>query len=240
MASEIKYAPIYFDNEEILNLLSDAERGRLLMAILDFSEACAKGIDFELTDSYGLEAAGKIAFAAMTKGIERLYESLHVKKANGSKGGRPKAESNQAETDENLTITKENLTETEPKLNAEEKEEEEEEEKEYDEEEDEEYLMNSCIAVLPLRDGTEYPLTETMLKKLEPAYPNVDVRTEFLRMERWCLANPGNRKTRRGANRFVNGWLSREQDKARSSPRIHSNPFLDAAGSMEVIGDDPF
>ena len=76
---ELKYAPIYFNDVEILSLLSDAERGRVLMAILDFSAARAKGEEFELTDDYGLETAGRIAFVALTKGIERLYETMHVK-----------------------------------------------------------------------------------------------------------------------------------------------------------------
>lgn len=241
---ELKYAPIYFDDVEILSLLSDEERGRLLMAILDFSAACAKGEEFELSDVYGLDIAGRIAFVSMTKGIERLYETMHVKKTNGSKGGRPKTEDNLplTETEPNKTEDKPNLTEpkpnvtepkpnvTEPNLNAEEEEEEKEEE--------EEDINISCsvpspVASIPLKDGSEYPVSEAMIKELEPAYPGLDVRLQVLRMEQWARANPGKRKTRRGVPRFIQGWLARAQD---DKPQTPVNPFL----SMEVVDDDIF
>ena len=229
---ELKYAPIYFNDVEILSLLSDAERGRVLMAILDFSAARAKGEEFELTDDYGLETAGRIAFVALTKGIERLYETMHVKKANGSKGGRPKTEINQAETEPEPKITEPKPNETEPNLNAEEEEEEEEEEK------GEEDINISCsepspVASIPLKDGSEYPVSEAMIKELEPAYPGLDVRLQVLRMEQWSRANPGKRKTRRGVPRFIQGWLARAQD---DKPQTPVNPFL----SMEVVDDDIF
>ena len=36
-------------------------------------------------------------------------------------------------------------------------------------------------------------------------------------MRGWLLANPRNRKTKTGIMRFVNAWLSREQNRARPS-----------------------
>lgn len=35
-------------------------------------------------------------------------------------------------------------------------------------------------------------------------------------MRGWLLSNPNKRKTRRGIEKFINGWLSREQDKGGS------------------------
>ena len=32
-------------------------------------------------------------------------------------------------------------------------------------------------------------------------------------MKGWCDSNPTKRKTRRGIKRFVNAWLSKEQDR---------------------------
>ena len=32
-------------------------------------------------------------------------------------------------------------------------------------------------------------------------------------MRGWCLANPSKRKTKRGVKKFINNWLSRQQDR---------------------------
>lgn len=36
-------------------------------------------------------------------------------------------------------------------------------------------------------------------------------------MKGWLIANPNNRKTPTGMLRFINGWLAREQNKAKNS-----------------------
>lgn len=51
----------------------------------------------------------------------------------------------------------------------------------------------------------------------QQAYKNIDVFTEMDAMACWLDANPQNRKTKRGMNRFVNAWLSRA-DKQGGSP----------------------
>jgi len=43
----------------------------------------------------------------------------------------------------------------------------------------------------------------------------VDVEQALRNMRGWLLNNPKNRKTASGIRRFVNSWLSREQDRAR-------------------------
>ena len=40
-------------------------------------------------------------------------------------------------------------------------------------------------------------------------------------MRAWCNSNIERRKTRRGIKRFVNGWLSREQDKGKEYAAKH-------------------
>lgn len=40
----------------------------------------------------------------------------------------------------------------------------------------------------------------------------------------WCLSNPKNRKTRSGAKRFLNGWLSRSQNSARPEKKTGAKP----------------
>ena len=70
-------------------------------------------------------------------------------------------------------------------------------------------------AVLPLVDGTDFEISVEMVAELSGLYPAVDVEQQLRNMRGWLLANPKNRKTKAGIMRFVNSWLSREQNSAR-------------------------
>lgn len=52
-----------------------------------------------------------------------------------------------------------------------------------------------------------------MIEKWKKAYPAVDVEHEFDKMIAWLESRPKRKKTRRGINKFINDWLSREQDR---------------------------
>lgn len=69
------------------------------------------------------------------------------------------------------------------------------------------------IISLLLNDKTEYGVTKSYIEKLAELYPAVDIIQELRKMKGWLDSNPMKRKTRRGINRFINSWLSREQDK---------------------------
>lgn len=69
------------------------------------------------------------------------------------------------------------------------------------------------VAALILNDRSEWRPTEVLFAEYVRLYPNVDVKQQFNEMRSWCLSNPQKRKTKRGITRFVNSWLSREQDK---------------------------
>jgi hypothetical protein len=68
----------------------------------------------------------------------------------------------------------------------------------------------SCVGNGP----RTWPVTEADMARWKLAYPNVDLRTEIRRMDEWLRAN--NRKTANGMPKFVNRWLSKAQDSARS------------------------
>lgn len=68
---------------------------------------------------------------------------------------------------------------------------------------------------LPLIDGSFYPVMPEEVEKYCGLYPAVDTDQEFRKMIGWLDANPKNRKTQRGIQKFVNGWLARSQDSAR-------------------------
>jgi hypothetical protein len=52
-------------------------------------------------------------------------------------------------------------------------------------------------------------------ERLQEQFPAVDVQQHLRQMQAWLEANPRNRKTEAGMTRFINNWLSREQDRAR-------------------------
>lgn len=55
-------------------------------------------------------------------------------------------------------------------------------------------------------------LSDALLSKWQDAYQAINVKTEIAKAEAWLLANPKNRKS--DYVRFLNGWLSRAQDRA--------------------------
>jgi len=66
---------------------------------------------------------------------------------------------------------------------------------------------------LPLNTGDDFSITEDQVSEFRELYPAVDVMQQLRSMRAWCIANPAKRKTRGGVMRFVNSWLSKEQDK---------------------------
>ena len=78
--------------------------------------------------------------------------------------------------------------------------------------------------LLPLNGGSLYDVPLSKIEEWSAAFPAVDVKQELLKMITWLNSNPERRKTSRGINRFINTWLSKEQDKggrfkAGSSPQ---------------------
>lgn len=67
--------------------------------------------------------------------------------------------------------------------------------------------------LIPLSDGSDHRVTLADIAEFEMAYPRIDVDAELRKARAWCIANPANRKTPRGASKFVNSWLSRANDK---------------------------
>ena len=69
---------------------------------------------------------------------------------------------------------------------------------------------------LPLNDGTEYPVSREQCHEWAGLYPAVDVIQQLRQMRGWLIANPANRKTKRGINAFIVRWLAKEQDRGGS------------------------
>lgn len=77
-------------------------------------------------------------------------------------------------------------------------------------------LINSSVPKyeIILNDKSLFPIFEEQINQWKELYPAVDIEQEIKKMIGWCDANLQNRKTKRGIKRFINGWLSRCQDKA--------------------------
>ena len=63
------------------------------------------------------------------------------------------------------------------------------------------------------RNGEAVPVTAEQVAAWQETYPAVDVPGTLRRIRSWCEANPSKRKTARGVPRFIDAWLSREQDR---------------------------
>jgi hypothetical protein len=66
---------------------------------------------------------------------------------------------------------------------------------------------------VPLNDGTEFGVTQKLVKEFEGLYPAVDVPQTLREIRGWNLTRPGQRKTRGGILKHINGWLAKEQNK---------------------------
>jgi hypothetical protein len=74
------------------------------------------------------------------------------------------------------------------------------------------------VASIILNDKTEYHVSTEQAQHWQELFPGVDVEQELRKMVAWCEANPTRRKTRKGVQKFITGWLSREQDSGRTLP----------------------
>ena len=74
-------------------------------------------------------------------------------------------------------------------------------------------------ALIPACSNQQFVVTESKQAEYQTAYPGVDVGLELKAIRQWCLDNPARRKTLRGVPRFLNSWLSNEQNSGRRSKK---------------------
>jgi hypothetical protein len=76
------------------------------------------------------------------------------------------------------------------------------------------------ISLIPM-DGM-YPVTQSQIDFWQTDFPGIDVLQTLRTIRQWNLANPSRRKTRRGIEKHIVGWLAKEQNRAGSSrPKNH-------------------
>ena len=85
--------------------------------------------------------------------------------------------------------------------------------------------------LLPLNDKTTYDVPHEKISTWKQAYPAVDVEQEFKKMVAWLESNPKKKKTRRGVNQFINGWLERAQNRGGYTSYVgHGNEVREVKG----------
>jgi len=93
------------------------------------------------------------------------------------------------------------------------------------------------VISITLNDKTEYPITEADVAGWKDLYPAVDIMQELRKMKGWADANPTKRKTKNGIKRFINSWLSKEQDKFHpTGGGQHGVPQGTAPGTSQKYG----
>lgn len=70
-----------------------------------------------------------------------------------------------------------------------------------------------AVIHLILNDKAFYPIYQSDIDQWQSLYPAVNVLQQLRAMSGWLDANPTKRKTRKGIRRFINSWLSKEQDR---------------------------
>ena len=169
------------------------------------------GLNEKEPETSGIEKAIYLLAKPQIDANNRRYQ-------NGTKGGRPKTET---EPNRNQTEPNRNQTETKPKPKENVKENVNNNTSAADDSDE-----SPCAGRFLLTDGTEYEVSENDVVAYQQLYPGIDVSQELRNIQAWCLSNPKNRKTRNGAKRFMNGWLSRAQNSARPEKKtVSTNRF---------------
>lgn len=97
-----------------------------------------------------------------------------------------------------------------------------------------------------LNDKSYYDVPMDKITFWKDCYPGIDVERELRKMAAWCDSNPQKRKTKRGIDRFITNWLSREQDRGgkiyateEKNPEYHQIDYFDGR-DIDLGSDIPF
>ena len=97
--------------------------------------------------------------------------------------------------------------------------------------------VEAPVELIPLADSSGWRPTVDEYEEYHRLFPDVDIDAEFRKMRAWCLSN--SLKTRRGVKRFVNGWLSRAQDRPKPKPKTERAFNADEWLLNQIRGDPP-
>ena len=201
--AEMVYLKAFFDWLTPLELLTDEEAGRLFRAALLYAK---DGEEVPLSDRE------RLVFVSWMAQIDRDREQYSSLCENRAKAGRKGAS---ARWKQHGKDSKSHVCQVKNGKCGKEKDKDEEEEKEKENKDICTQPQSASVPVveLPLNNGSEYGVTQAQVNEWAGLFPAVDVMQQLRSMRGWLLSNPKRRKTKSGIQRFVTGWLTREQDK---------------------------
>ena len=223
----LSYIKVFLDASETVDMLSEAEAGRLFKALLHYGNG--------KTDE--LPGQEKLVFGMLRAQIDRdnatYRDKADIARENGKKGGRPRTNVGFEKTQK----TDIGFSETQSVFEKPTKTQDKEEDKDKDKDKDKDYDKDISEAdascgkrrgsrpsppeptpsefEIPLNDGTSYNVPLENIAVYKTLYPAVDVEQEIRNMIGWSLNNPTKKKTRSGIKRFIGSWLQGEQNKGK-------------------------
>ena len=206
---ELTYIKVFVDYLDAIELLGDAERGRLFTALLEYGRT---GVAPQLGGNE------RFLFPMMRAQIDRDKASLEAESSAYSEAGKKGAKARwQGHKKDGLD------SQAKP---GHKKDGQDGKDKEEDKDKDKEDISpllspqgevaqaQPAEISLPLISGALYPIYPADVDHWKQLYPAVDIRKELRKMLGWLEANPARQKTQKGIKRFVAAWLAKEQDKA--------------------------
>lgn len=76
---------------------------------------------------------------------------------------------------------------------------------------------------MPLKDGSDYVVTENDVKEFERLYPGIDIDAQMRKALAWLTNNKQKQKTKRGMPQFLNGWINRAYEQFVEEPKARAN-----------------
>lgn len=223
--TDIAYVKVFLDWTEATRKLKDAEKGRLIDAMV----AYAKGEENE-DQLQGNEAYVFPMFKLQIDRDRQEYEALVKRQRdNGSKGGRPKKANGLEENPKNPLV----FSKTQKSQDKEE-DKEKEEEKDKDKEEDKEQMLLSPISPFTNRSPLLTSAFEEWLqykKERKDKYTETGLRNLIAQIERKADAYGDEAVADVIRLSMANGWqgiiFDRLQEKSKGTGFATGNPFLE-------------
>lgn len=184
----MKYLKIFTDFVEKIEPFNDTEVGRLFRAMLVYAETGTEE---------NLRGNERFIWNTAKQEIDRQRESYEKTCKTNKRIATERYEALRSSTEKHEAYQdKEKDKDKKEKIST-----------------DVDIQKKAAVISLLLNDGTEYGVEQEAIDKWASLYPAVDVMQELRKMAGWLDANRTRRKTRRGIEKFINGWLAREQDK---------------------------
>lgn len=90
-------------------------------------------------------------------------------------------------------------------------------------------VLEPAVITITRNDNTQHPITQSQIDRWQSLYPVVDVMQELRNMAGWSDANRPKRKTKSGMEKFINAWLSRQQNRGIPNAQHQRNPGITAS-----------